>query len=102
MQRVRSGLLAWQIVNRMCVCVQLSSMSEENKKNRKLLEKERKKRSHLELLLGLRVDQSSVPLLSPPSLEPSDLELDQSESVPERFSAQLRGTCEKRSKSALQ
>ncbi|XP_053467855.1 trichohyalin-like isoform X2 [Ictalurus furcatus] len=95
--RLRSNVQAVELLNQ-----QLSSMSEENKKNRKLLEKERKKRSHLELLLGLRVDQSSVPLLSPPSLEPSDLELDQSESVPERFSAQLRGTCEKRSKSALQ
>ncbi|XP_017309146.2 trichohyalin isoform X2 [Ictalurus punctatus] len=95
--RLRSNVQAVELLNQ-----QLSSMSEENKKNRKLLEKERKRRSHLELLLGLRVDQSSVPLLSPPSLEPSDLELDQRESVPERFSAQLRGICEKRSKSALQ
>ncbi|XP_053084004.1 putative leucine-rich repeat-containing protein DDB_G0290503 isoform X2 [Pangasianodon hypophthalmus] len=95
--RLRSNMQSVKLLNQ-----QLSSMREENKKNRKLLEKERKRRSHLELLLGLRVDQSLVPLLSPPSLEPSDLELDQTQSVRERFSAQPRGTCEKRSKSALQ
>ncbi|XP_058232560.1 plectin-like isoform X2 [Hemibagrus wyckioides] len=81
---------------------QLSSMSEENKRNKKLLENEQKRRSHLEQLLGLRINQSSVPLLSLPSLHPSDLELDRIETVPERFSVQLRGTCERRSRSALQ
>ncbi|MCJ8745865.1 hypothetical protein PDJAM_G00135330 [Pangasius djambal] len=95
--RLRSNMQSVKLLNQ-----QLSSMSEENKKNRRLLEKERKRRSHLELLLGWRVDQSLVPLLPPPSLEPSDQELEQIESVRERFSAQLRGTCEKRSKSALQ
>lgn len=75
----RIVLLAWQIVNRMLVCVfmQLSSVIEEDKKNRKLLEHERKRRAHLELLLGLRVNRSMVPLLSVPALEPSALEHDQ-------------------------
>ncbi|KAK3541577.1 hypothetical protein QTP86_032709, partial [Hemibagrus guttatus] len=50
--------------------LKLSSMSEENKRNKKLLEKEQKRRSHLEQLLGLRVNQSPVPLHSPSSLRP--------------------------------
>ncbi|KAK2814814.1 hypothetical protein Q7C36_023080 [Tachysurus vachellii] len=88
--RLRSNMRSVTLLNQ-----QLNSMSEENKRNKKLLEKEQKRRSHLEQFLGLSVNQSSVPLFSPPSLHPSDLEFDQMET-------QLRGTWEKRSKSALQ
>ncbi|XP_046690136.1 plectin-like isoform X1 [Silurus meridionalis] len=91
--RLRSNVQSVEMLNQ-----QLSRMSEENKKNRKLLEKERKMRSHLELLLGFRVTQSSGRLTSPPSLELSDLDL---ESVQACFSVQLGGMWEKRPKSAL-
>ncbi|XP_060755736.1 227 kDa spindle- and centromere-associated protein-like isoform X2 [Neoarius graeffei] len=70
--RLRSNMLSVKLLNQ-----QLSSVIEEDKKNRKLLEHERKRRAHLELLLGLRVNRSMVPLLSVPALEPSDLEHDQ-------------------------
>ncbi|XP_053343504.1 myosin heavy chain, striated muscle-like isoform X2 [Clarias gariepinus] len=73
--RLRSNMRSVELLNQ-----QLSSMSEQNKRIRKLLENERKRCSHLELLLGFRVDQSSAALCSPPSLEPSDLELEKIES----------------------
>ncbi|KAK3515234.1 hypothetical protein QTP70_012248, partial [Hemibagrus guttatus] len=84
--RLRSNLQTVTLLNQ-----QLSSMSEENKRNKKLLEKEQKRRSHLEQLLGLRVNQSPVPLHSPSSLRPGTRpDPDEQFSVP-GLGAVLRG-----------
>ncbi|GAA6083548.1 trichohyalin isoform X1, partial [Tachysurus ichikawai] len=94
--RLRSNMRSVTLLNQ-----QLSSMSEENKRNKKLLEMEQKRRSHLEQFLGLSVNQSSVPLFSPPSLRPSDLELDQMETQPLQRDSSYVGLYERQKESIV-